>query len=122
MLYLSDEGEFRFTNKFQALYFYSMHFQFHRKLILMIDKIETKLPYLDFLAIDIDYFKTFKKRFSLLSIPTIIIFNNSKEIYRASDQLMLSDLVTIFGDICNLETNTYGENLCQKKTTQKNKL
>jgi thioredoxin-like negative regulator of GroEL len=77
---------------------------YHKKMVSMLDKMEKKYPSINFFAIDVDFFKSFTKRFCLDSIPTILIFKNSKEVKRINGLILTSALSAAFADIC--KTNT----------------
>jgi thioredoxin-like negative regulator of GroEL len=102
MLYLTSEDELVLQPKLQALYFYASWMPYHKKMQTMINKMEEKYPTIDFFAVDIDYFKTFIKRFKIDSIPSILILNNGKEIKRINGLILTSALKSAFADICKV--------------------
>jgi len=104
MLFITHENELNSKNKIQPLYFYSSWMPYHKKMLIMIDKIEQKYKSINFLSIDVDGFKGLCKRFNIESIPTIIIMDNGKEIKRIEGLVMTSAFKSVFVDICNSET------------------
>lgn len=84
----------------QALYFYASWMPFHKKMLTMIDKIEDKYN-ISFTAIDVDAYKGLCKRFSVESIPTVLILKDGKEIKKITGIVLTSAFKSAFADICN---------------------
>ena len=82
----------------QALYFYSPYMPFHQKFITMISKMKEKQ--IPFFAIDIEQFGNQGKRFTIDSIPTILILKNGKEIKRLTGIVSTNIFTSAFADIC----------------------
>lgn len=101
MLFLVQENELIWKNTFQVLYFYSAEIPFNQKICLMLNKIESIYHNLDFFAIDVRYFNGLLKRFNIVSLPTIVILEKSKEIKKITNILKTKDFMDIFSDICN---------------------
>lgn len=101
MIFVTQEEEIQLSAGIQAIYFYASWLPFHKKSLVMIDKIEKKHTNVSFLAIDTDHFKNQCKRFSIDSIPTVIIFKNGKEIKRLNGLVLTSAFKAAFSDICN---------------------
>jgi thioredoxin-like negative regulator of GroEL len=101
MIYLTQENDLNLNHKFACLYFYASWMPFHKKMHTMISKIEDKYKEYDivFYAIDIDFHKSFLKRFSVESIPTIVIHANNKEVNRTCGIMMTSAFKSLFADI-----------------------
>ena len=104
MLFITHENELINKGKIQPLYFYSSWMPYHKKMLIMIDKIEQKYKDINFLAIDADYFKGLCKRFNIESIPTTVIIRDGKEIKRIEGLVMTSAFRSVFVDICNGDT------------------
>jgi thioredoxin 1 len=104
MLFITHENELNSKDKIHPLYFYSSWMPYHKKMLIMIDKIEQKYKDINFKAIDVDHFKNLCKRFNIDSIPTIVILDNGKEIKRIEGLVMTSAFRSVFVDICNSET------------------
>lgn len=104
MIFLAQEAELQLKDKIQALYFYASWMPFHKKMLIMIDKIEQKYPDIEFMAIDVDHLHTQCKRFNITSIPTVVILNNGKELKRLDGLVMTSAFKSAFADICNTKT------------------
>ena len=100
MLFLTQESDL-ILNKIQALYFYASWMPFHKKMALMINKIEEKYKNITFLAIDVDHFASSCKRFNIESIPTVIVLVDGQEVKRVNGLVMTSAFKSIFTDICN---------------------
>lgn len=101
MNFLTKESDFQLKEGMQSLYFYAPWMPFHKKMVVMLAKMEEKHKNIEFLAIDVDSFKTFIKRFDLISIPTILLMDNGKEKKRITGLVLTSALRSAFADICN---------------------
>ena len=99
MFFITKESEIIF-DKLQGLYFYASWMPFHKKMLIMIKKIEEKYKNVTFLAIDVDYFPTLCKRFSVESIPAVIVLKEGQEIKRINGLVMTSAFKSNFADIC----------------------
>jgi thiol-disulfide isomerase/thioredoxin len=101
MLFITKEQEILTSVKIKALYFYATWMPFHKKMMIMIDKIEQKYKDIEFLAIDVDHFKGLCRRFNIESVPTVLIIDSGKEIKRINGLVMTSAFKSAFVDICN---------------------
>jgi len=100
MIFITNEDELKINNGLTALYFYADWLPFHKKMKIMIDKVEDIYKDINFLAIDIDSFKTSCVRFSIESIPTVLILNNDgKELKRIVGLTMTSAFKKAFNDV-----------------------
>lgn len=104
MLFLTQENEFRLSAKVQALYFYASWMPYHKKMLVMISKMEEKYPDIEFIAIDTDHFKGLCKRFSIDSIPTVLIMKDGSEAKRITGMVLTSAFRSAFVDICTSES------------------
>lgn len=100
MIFITDESEIQSDSKIIALYFYSSWMPFHKKMMIMISKIEEKYNNIVFFAIDTDHFKNLCKRFDVSQIPTVIVKNNDKELTRIIGLTLTSAFKSAFADIC----------------------
>ena len=100
MKFITQESEIQIDLPKQALYFYASWMPFHKKFITMISKIEEKYQDIPFYAIDVDEFNNQCKRFSIDSVPTVLILNNGKEIKRINGLVLTSAFKRAFADIC----------------------
>lgn len=100
MLFITREEELQIDLPLQALYFYASWMPYHSKFLTMIDKIEEKHKDIKFFAIDVDEFSNQCKRFSIDSIPTVLIFKEGKEAKRISGLVLTSAFKSAFADIC----------------------
>lgn len=101
MLFITQEEEIQMNTPVQALYFYASWMPFHSKFMRMIDKVEEKHKEISFSAIDVDQFGSQCKRFSIDSIPTVLILKNGKEIKRIGGLVLTSLFERTFADICS---------------------
>lgn len=101
MIFITEESELPNHDKIIALYFYSSWMPFHKKMMVMISKIEEKYKDIEFYAIDTDYFKGLCNRFEVHQIPTVIIKNKEKELNRVIGLPLTSAFKKVFADICN---------------------
>jgi hypothetical protein len=100
MLCLSQEKELISKRRFQTLYFYSAQEPFHRKTLIMLDKVEKKYPTIDIFSIDTGYFKGLIKRFNITSIPTVAVLENFKVLRKLENTLDTTSFIAVFDDIC----------------------
>ena len=100
MFFITKEEEIDINLPLQALYFYASWMPYHNKFITMISKIEEKYKNVQFFAIDVDYFKSQCKRFSVNSVPTVVILKDGKEIKRINGLVLTSAFRSAFADIC----------------------
>lgn len=119
MFFLSKEDELIFSSNIKALYFYAQWMPYHNKMLIMIDKVEQKYKNITFLAIDVESFKGLCKRFSVESIPTVVITNLGTEIKRLNGFIMTSAFISAFTDICNLRNTINGEDNEQEARSNK---
>ena len=84
----------------QALYFYAPWMPFHKKFLTMIGKMEEKHKNVTFSAVDVDEFSSQCRRFSIDSIPTVLILKDGKEVKRINGLTLTSAFRSAFADIC----------------------
>jgi len=101
MFFIVRETDFTIKEKIQILYFYADWMTYHKKMLSMLFKLEEKYKEIEFVGINTDSFPSIYKRFSVESIPTIVILNNGQEVKRVNGVILTSALKTIFADICN---------------------
>lgn len=101
MIFITEQ-EFEYK-ELQSLYFYSTWMPFHKKMCIMIDKIESSYSDMQFLAIDVDAFPNLCKKFKVDSVPTVIILNNGQEKKRIIGLPMTSAIKSVYNDIYTLE-------------------
>jgi thiol-disulfide isomerase/thioredoxin len=104
MNFLTEEENFQLGTKIQSLYFYASWMPYHKKMLVMIGKMEEKYPQIEFTAIDTDHFKGLCKRFSINSIPTVLIMKDGSEAKRISGMVLTSAFRSAFVDICTSES------------------
>jgi thioredoxin-like negative regulator of GroEL len=102
MLFITQESDLKFNSKC-VLYFYATWMPFHKKMLLMIDKMEKKYTDIKIFAIDTDYFKNICKRFSIESIPVILMMCDGQELKRINGLIMTSALKHAFVEIYNIK-------------------
>ena len=101
MQFITQEQDIIFNVKTQSLYFYAPWMPFHKKMLLMISKIEEKHKDIIFYGINVDNFKGLCKRFNIDSVPSVLIIVNGEEIKRINGLVMTSAFKSAFADICN---------------------
>lgn len=102
MIFITEESDLCFDGM-SVLYFYASWMPFHKKMLLMIDKMEQRYTHIKFYAINTDIFKTICIRFSINSIPTVLIFDK-KELKRINGLVLTSAFKSAFADICNISS------------------
>lgn len=101
MFSIVEESDIQYNNKIIALYFYSSWMPFHKKMVLMISKIEEKYKDVTFYAINTDNFKSLCKVYDVNQIPTVVIKNSNKELGRIVGLSLTSAFKKVFSDIFN---------------------
>lgn len=74
---------------------------YHNKFLTMIGKIEDKYKNISFFAVDVDQFSSQCKRFSIDSIPTVLVMKDGKESKRINGLVLTGAFKSAFADICN---------------------
>src|SRR3974377_1276925 len=100
MLFITREEELRMDLPLQVFYFYASWMPYHKKFLTMIGKMEEKHKNIVFSAIDVDAFNNQCKRFSIESIPTVLIMKDGKEVKRINGLTLTSAFRSAFADIC----------------------
>lgn len=100
MLFIAQEEDINLNVPILVLYFYIPEMPFHNKIMQTLSTIEEEYKYINYLAINCDDFQTQCIRFSILSVPTLLILKNSKEINRLVGLVKKQDLDAAFADIC----------------------
>lgn len=101
MIFITEESDLSGQDKITALYFYSSWMPFHKKMTIMISKVEDKYKDIKFYAIDTDHFKGLCTRYDVKQIPTVVIKNKEKELGRIVGLALTSAFKSVFADICN---------------------
>lgn len=101
MIFITKEGDLNYNSKITSIYFYSSWMPFHKKMLIMIDKILVKHTKIKFFAVDVDHFKGLCSRFNIVSIPTVIIMVDDIECKRIEGLVMTSAFKKTYNDICN---------------------
>ncbi len=103
MIYITDEKELKNAEGICGIYFYAQWLHFHKKMKIMIDKVEEQNKNIKFFAIDVDFFSGLCKRFEITNIPTVVITGDSgAEIKRINGMPLTSGFKKAFNDIYNL--------------------
>jgi len=101
MQFITEEKELQIDLPLQALYFYASWMPYHNKFLTMISKIEEKHKDISFFAVDVEAFPNQCKRFSVDSIPEVLVLKGGKEVKRISGLVLTSAFRSAFADICN---------------------
>lgn len=104
MKFLTEESDLTISSSLQCLYFYAPWIPFHKKMLVMLSKMEERFDSIQYDAIDVDHFKGLCKRFSINSVPTILILKNGKELKRITGLVLTSACRSAFADICKTES------------------
>jgi len=101
MITIAEESEiFSDKNGIFAVYFFSKWMPFHKKMLLMIEKVEEKFN-IKFLAVDVDDFKSAVKRLDIDSVPTVVVFKDNIEVKRIKGLVLTSAFKNTFMEIKN---------------------
>lgn len=103
MLFIADETELKFDwqqSPVQGIYFYQSFMPFHAKMVHVISQLERKYKNTYFYALDAEQFKGSCIRFSIVSVPTVVILKIGKEVVRVENSVKTEDFTNVFADIC----------------------
>lgn len=112
MLFITEEKELDFEKQErQALYFYRSSTPFHKKMIHMLQKAETKFgSNTDFFAIDLEFFKNFIQRFDLQQSPTVILFEGGKKVKKIKGIQPTEEFLGVFDQVFSTKMKINEEN------------
>lgn len=113
MIFITKEDEIQIDVPLQSLYFYASWMPYNNKFINMISKIEEKHNMI-FYAIDVDQFASQCKRFSVDSVPTVLVLNGGEEIKKITGLVLTSAFKSAFADIYSSVTSKNGESMSKK--------
>lgn len=82
-----------------AIYFYSPWLIYHKKMMAMFGKIADKYKDISCVCVDASSFKKTAIIYDITSIPTVVVFNNGKEINRITGVCLTSAFKAFFDDI-----------------------
>lgn len=106
MIFITNELELKFGKGISVLYFYADWLLFHKKMKLMIEKVELEYSDIKFYAVDVSDFKGACQRFKIKTIPTVIIMtDDGKEAKRQTGLTTTPSFRKVFTDIYS----SYGE-------------
>lgn len=100
MLFITKEEDLDLSSDKNSLYFFGRWMPYHKKMLVMLDKMEDRHDDVKFYAIDVDMFKGMCKRFSVDSVPTVLILNGNKK-KRIIGTILTSAIRAAFDDICS---------------------
>lgn len=103
MIFITDEVELNFAWKeysIYGLYFYRSDMPFHTKIINVIAGIQKKYPQVRFYALDAIQFAGPCIRFSVQSVPTLVVLKEAEEVKRIEGSVRTQEFIELFDDIC----------------------
>ena len=98
MIFISSEDELQISEGLSVIYFYANWMPYHKKMIVMIDKVHERFPKLKVFAVNTDNFKNQCKRYSVKNIPAVLAFRDGVEIKRLTGCIMTSAFKKVFCD------------------------
>jgi len=99
MEFILSEEDLIKNNNIKVLYFYANWMPFHKKMLVMLNKMEEKYNNILYFAIDTDFFKSLPAKYKVSSIPTIIFLKDNKEVNRLTGIVMTSVIKNAFVNI-----------------------
>jgi thioredoxin-like negative regulator of GroEL len=99
MNFITNEEELKLNEDTQAVYFYAPWLIYHKKMMVMFDKVKNKHKNIIYTAVDISHFKKIADMYEVDSIPTVIVFHKGKEINRINGVCLTSAFKAFFDDI-----------------------
>jgi hypothetical protein len=103
MFFITDETELKFEWKqhsIYALYFYRPDMPFHAKMLNIINQIQEKYPQTYFYALDANHFSGSCIRFSVGSVPALVVLKDTEEIKKIEGSVKTQEFIELFDDIC----------------------
>lgn len=98
MIFLCDEKDFQLQGD-QVIYFYASWMPFYTRMLNILDKMEEKYKTVNFYAIDVDNFKNLCIRFSIESVPQMLLFKQGKRKKDIKGIVLMSAVKHVFSDI-----------------------
>ncbi len=99
MIFVTETKDININTPFSVLYFYTNSITYHDKLMIMIEKVQSKYSNINFFAIDCDYLKDFYKQFEIDIIPFIIVFSNGKQIFKTGSFYKTKNFIRLFDNL-----------------------
>jgi len=99
MNFITNEDDVKIGKGIYAMYFYTPWLIHHKKMMIMINKVKEKYKDICYMGIDASHFKRIVSIYEVESVPTIILFNNGKEIDRINGVCLTSAFKAFFDDI-----------------------
>jgi thiol-disulfide isomerase/thioredoxin len=100
--FVLNEAELKFTSQFYCVCIYASWMPFSDKIPHLVNKIKGTFNFVEFIAVDVNSFKTIIKIHNVSSIPMFIFFKNGLEYSRVTGlptvdilQTKLQELVDI---------------------------
>lgn len=109
MKFLTQESDLLIQG-FQIIYFYATWMSFYDNNFIILNSLQDR----NCIAIDIDYFKSYCKRFNIISVPTTLILLNGQELKRIHG-LLINNFNISINDICK----SIGEKNAKKENYEK---
>jgi len=99
MNFITHEEELKINNGLCAVYFYAPWLIYHKKMMVMFDKVKEKYKDISYIGVDVSQFKKITSIYEVDSIPTVIVFNKGKEVNRLKGICLTSAFRSFFDDI-----------------------
>lgn len=106
MIFIASEDQLTWNQGIRALYFYSYSSPSHRQIVSLVNHLEEKSSKIVFFAIDFNYFTVLGKRFEIVSVPTMIFLENSREVSRLAGHSVSTDLIVALDDIYSFRSTS----------------
>ena len=82
MIFIINEEDLKINKQINILYFYSSKMLFYTRFCNILEILEKENKKIICYAINVNNFKNLCDRFSIASVPTIVIFKDSAEVER----------------------------------------
>lgn len=92
MLYLIEEEDLKINKYINILYFYSPNILFYYRIINIIKELQKEYKKILCYGINVNNFKNLCNRFSIESVPTIVIFKDGIEVERFEGLIFKSEI------------------------------
>jgi len=106
MLSVINESDFKVNNGIYAVKFWATWCQPCKVLNPTLEKLESEFTDIKFLSIDVDQIPTLAQEYKIKTVPTILVFDNGKEINRIVGLSLIEPMRKIFRDLSSSSNET----------------
>lgn len=98
-----NESDFKTDEKFVAIKFWASWCGPCKKMIPSITKMENEFPNVKFLSVEIEQVPEIAQRFSIKSLPSLLLLQDGQEVKRFNGMTLMEPLRKAFRDLTKSE-------------------